>query len=150
VLFYFYLGKMLRHLDPSQAVPTRVRSALDTMVEGLLVADAKEQIVLANQAFAATVGKTPEEVIGLHASDFKWLSSDGSPLQKESSPWLKALREKTLQKNARVSLLDGGSKRRAFMVNCSPIFVGRGETGGVLISLDDVTELEEKEIELRQ
>jgi len=63
-MFYFYLGKMLRQLDPSQAIPSRVRSALDTMVEGLLVVDAREYIVLANQAFASTIGKTPEELIG--------------------------------------------------------------------------------------
>ena len=150
LLFYFYLGKMLRHLDPSQAVPARVRSALDTMVEGLLVIDANEHIVLANQAFAATVGKTADDLIGLRASDFKWSSGDGSPLDKESCPWLKALGEKTLQKNAMVSLRDNASKRRTFMVNCSPIFVGKGQTGGVLISLDDVTQLEEKEVELRQ
>ena len=50
--FYLYLGKMLKQLDPSQAVPERVRSALDTMAEGLLVLDNKEQIMLANRAFA--------------------------------------------------------------------------------------------------
>lgn len=149
-LFYFYLGKMLRQLDPSQAIPTRVRSALDTMVEGLLVIDAHEHIVLANQAFASTMGKTPEELIGLSAGDFKWLAGDGSPLAQESAPWLKALREKALQKNVMISLHDSETKRRAFIVNCSPIFVSKGQTGGVLISLDDVTELEEKEIELRQ
>ncbi|MBI2227662.1 MAG: response regulator [Deltaproteobacteria bacterium] len=149
-LFYFYLGKMLRQLDPSQAMPSRVRSALDTMVEGLLLIDANERVVLANQAFASTVGKAPEELIGLSAADFKWLTGDGAPLAQESAPWLKALREKALQKNVMVSLHDSESKRRAFIVNCSPIFVAKGQTGGVLISLDDVTELEEKEIELRQ
>jgi hypothetical protein len=29
-----YLGKMLQNLDPSQAVPRRVRTALDTLAEG--------------------------------------------------------------------------------------------------------------------
>ena len=33
--FYVYLRRMLRHLDPSQAVPAHVRSALDTLAEGL-------------------------------------------------------------------------------------------------------------------
>ena len=150
VLFYAYLGKMLRHLDPSQAIPSRVRSALDTMVEGLLVVDAKEQIVMANQAFASTVGKTPEDLIGLRASDFKWSTGAGSALDKKSCPWLKALRDKTLQKNVMVSLQDKDSKRRVFMVNCSPIFVSKDKTGGVLISLDDVTQLEEQEVALRQ
>ena len=36
VIFYMYLGKMLKHLDPSRAIPPRVRSALDTMAEGLV------------------------------------------------------------------------------------------------------------------
>jgi len=141
---------MLRHLDPSQAIPTRVRTALDTMVEGLLVIDAKENIVLANQAFAATVGKTPEEIIGLHPSDFKWSAADGVRPDKDLFPWQRALRDKSLQRDAMISLLDSAAKKRTFMVNCSPIFVGKGETGGALISLDDVTQLEEKEIELRQ
>ena len=149
-LFYFYLGKMLRQLDPSQAIPSRVRSALDTMVEGLLVIDANERIVLANQAFASIVGKTPEELIGSSAGELKWLAADGSPLAPASAPWLKALHEKALQRNTMVALHDSVMKRRAFIVNCSPIFVSKGHTGGVLISLDDVTELEEKEIELRQ
>lgn len=50
-IFRFYLGRMLKHLDPSQAIPSRVRSALDTMAEGLLVVDKKQQVVLANSAF---------------------------------------------------------------------------------------------------
>ena len=35
-LFYLYLGKMLNQLNPSTAVPGRVRSALDTIAESLL------------------------------------------------------------------------------------------------------------------
>jgi len=52
IVFYFYLGRVLRQLDPSRAVPARVRAAFDTMAEGLLVIDLKGYIVLANQAFA--------------------------------------------------------------------------------------------------
>ena len=37
LLFYLYLGKMLKALNPSQAVPGRVRSALDTLAEALLL-----------------------------------------------------------------------------------------------------------------
>ena len=35
------------------------------------------------------------------------------------------------------------------MTNCSPILSGSGKPAGVLISFDDVTELEQKELELR-
>lgn len=66
--FYFYLGRVLKHLDPSRAIPGRVRAALDTLTEGLLVVDRKQNIVLANEAFATFVGRTPESLIGTQAS----------------------------------------------------------------------------------
>ena len=91
--FYMYLGRMLRHLDVSHAVPARVRSALDTLAEGLLVIDKKQNIVLANQAFATLTGATPETLSARQVSELGWLGPDGSPLPKEKSPWAAALRE---------------------------------------------------------
>ena len=41
-------------------------------------------------------------------------------------------------------------QKRTFMVNCSPVLLPGGKVGGVLVSFDDVTLLEEKEIELRR
>ena len=127
VLFYVYLTKMLRHLDPSQAIPERVRSALDTMVEGLLVIDLNGHIVLANQAFASVVDKTPDELIGFHASDFPWSTSNGSQLAKDAYPWIKALQEGTPQRNGMVYLRDSEAQRRTFMVNCSPVLGSEGK-----------------------
>jgi PAS domain-containing protein len=80
VMFYFYLAKMLRHLDPSQAVPARVRSALDTIVEGLLIIDLKGRVMLANQAFANVVNEPPDALIGRYVADFAWSLNDGSAL----------------------------------------------------------------------
>jgi CheY-like chemotaxis protein/nitrogen-specific signal transduction histidine kinase/HPt (histidine-containing phosphotransfer) domain-containing protein len=39
---------------------------------------------------------------------------------------------------------------RTFMANCSPVLGSNGKPGGVLVSLDDVTQLQQNEIELRQ
>ena len=64
IVFALYLGRMLRHLDPSQAIPARVRSALDTLTEGLMVLDAKCQTVLANQSLAAIIGEDPDALLG--------------------------------------------------------------------------------------
>jgi PAS domain S-box-containing protein len=150
VLFYVYLSKMLRHLDPSQAIPGRVRSALDTIVEGLLVIDRHGHIVLANQAFAAIAGKTPDDLIGVRVADFAWSSNDGVRLDTDAFPWGKALQEGTHQKNNMICLHDSTSKRRTFIVNCSPVLGSGGKAGGVLMSFDDVTQLEEKEVELRK
>ncbi len=149
IIFYFYLGKMLRHLDPSQAVPTRVRAALDTMVEGLLVVDGAGHIVLANLAFAEVIGKPPDDLLGAQACDFAWSTAEEASPADGSYPWNRALSEGTPQRNDMIYLTDSESKRRSFIVNCSPILGSGGKQGGVLISFDDVTLLEEKEIELR-
>ena len=147
VAFYFYLGRVLRQLDPSAAVPTRVRAALDTLAEGLLIIDRRQNIVLANSAFAATVGVEPEQLVGRRARDLRWLGPDGKAVERERFPWAQALREGTLQHNALLHLVGGDGAKRTFLANCAPVFGGT-KVGGVLISLDDVTQLEENKVEL--
>jgi len=148
--FYMYLGRMLRHLDVSHAVPARVRSALDTLAEGLLVIDKKQNIVLANQAFATLTGATPETLTARQVSELGWFGPDGAPLPKEKSPWAAALREGALQRNSTLHFTDHAGKLRTFSANCSPVMGPDGKAGGVLISLDDVTELEQNKAELAQ
>jgi len=65
ISFYFYLGKMLKALNPSQAVPGRVRSALDTLAEALMVVDGKTNVVLANKALQNITGETAEALLGM-------------------------------------------------------------------------------------
>jgi PAS domain S-box-containing protein len=130
-------------------VPARVRAALDTMAEGLLVIDMKGYVMLANQAFAELLGKKSEELATRLVSSFAWQTGDGAPMPESEHPWTHALREAKPARNARVCLEDRHGKRRSFQVNCSPVLGAGGKPGGALISLDDVTELQEKEIELR-
>jgi PAS domain S-box-containing protein len=146
-LFFLYLRKMLRHLDPSQAVPPHVRSALDTLAEGLLVIDTKQSVVLANQAFAALVGHTPEELLGRNASSLDWVRPEDS-LEEDAFPWERALADGQLQRNDMILFRDREGMLRTFLVNCSPVLGSGGEYGGVLISLDDVTQLEEHKVQL--
>jgi PAS domain S-box-containing protein len=149
-LFYFYLARALKHLDPSQAVPTRVRTALDTMVEGLLVLDLDGHIVLANQAFADFVHETTEALMGREVSAFSWTGFDGSLLEPIDYPWAVALRKGEQTRNALACLEDRETgEQRYFIVNCSPIVITEGKHGGVLISLEDITQLQHKEEELR-
>ena len=146
--FYFYLGKMLKHLDPSQAIPGRVRSALDTMAEGLLVLDNQEQIVLANRAFGNLMQKTADELLGVRISALPWTDADGKPLAEDERPWRRALHKGQPEVNQRIRLTLSDESRLTFMINCSPVLGSGGSHAGVLVSFDDVTQLEEQEIEL--
>ena len=83
-----------RHCNTSilrKSCPGRVRSALDTLAEGLLVLDDKYRIMLANQSLAEIVGEPPERLIGRRASELPWVSaSAGDQLEY---PWETAMRD---------------------------------------------------------
>jgi signal transduction histidine kinase/CheY-like chemotaxis protein/HPt (histidine-containing phosphotransfer) domain-containing protein len=150
VIFYFYLGKVLRQLDPSQAIPGRVRTALDTMAEGLLILDKKEQVVLANKAFADMFDKDATDLLGLKASEFPWRDKEGHVIPLAERPWIRALAQGTIQKNDMLWLQLSEEVVKTFKVNCSPV-LGEGQKyAGVLVSFDDVSLLEKKEVELRK
>ena len=148
--YYVYLGKVLRHLDPSKAIPGRVRSALDTLAGGLLVLDHKEQIVLANKSFAGLVGKASEDLLGYRAGDLPWMDTEGNKVDKSDRPWVQALLYGEAQTNRIMRLRHPDQGWLTFSVNSSPVLGAGGKYAGVLVSFDDITQLEKKELELRQ
>jgi len=149
MVFYIYLGKMLKQLDPSQAIPDRVRSALDTMAEGLLVIDAKQNVVLANESFVSLVGESAEALLGRQISRFPWCDRDDESIDSDNTPWSHTLEDGFVRTSEMIRLKQDETTSKTFMTNCSPVLNGSGKTSGVLISFDDITELEQKEVELR-
>lgn len=146
-MFYFYLGKMLKELNPSTAVPARVRSALDTIAESLLVLDSRSNVVLANAAFAELNGKPADDLLGISASSLPWKQEDEA---NPTFPWQEAFATGEPTRMNMVGYTDKTGEERKFIVNCSPVMGAKGKVGGVLISMDDVTLLEEKELLLRE
>ncbi len=149
VSFYVYLSRVLRHLDPSQAIPGRVRSALDALTEGLLVVDPGRNVVLANEALTRLLGKSNEEMMGTPVGEIAWLDEAGAPLAASAAPWDVALNDGTVQRNRNLKLRDTAGMERTFVVKCSPVPSAGGKASGVLISLEDITLLEQSRIELR-
>ena len=149
-VYFFYLRGMLEHFDPSQVVPDRVRSALDTLSEGLFVLDNHERIVMANEAFARTVRQSPEQLLGRRASDLPWFLPDHEQGQLVY-PWALALSEGKPQTGVVLGLESAdGEQRKLFRVNSSPIFSDDGQQRGALASFDDVTLIERNRAELRE
>jgi PAS domain S-box-containing protein len=146
--FMLYMRKMLQHLDPSKSVPKRVRSALDNLVSGLFVLDLDDRIVLANEAFAHRVGLTTEELVAREASKLPWITPDTAATAE--FPWTHVIKTNTVQSNVMMRLRCGDGVTRSFLVNCSPVIGQSGSTRGVLVSLEDITQLEQKEAELRE
>ncbi len=143
VLFQLYLKKMLAHLDPSKSVPKRVRQALDTMAEGLLVLDRQYRIVLPNQPFASWIGVDADRLLGKKADELGWKLD--SPQQ---TPWHKALTTESVVAGEMMELSLSGHPPKTLNTNASPVLGQQGKIRGVLVSFDDVTQLEETKRDL--
>jgi len=146
LIYGFYLQKILVQLDPSRAVPQRVRAALDSLAEGLLVMDVNHRIVLANQSFANWAGRKPEKLVGILAARLKW-SHD---CEAGAYPWEQALRLETPQAGVMMEIAAADGTVRTLMANASPVLGHNGKYRGVLVSFDDVTLLEETKKDLLQ
>ena len=54
--YFFFMKRTLTHLDPRSVIPDKVKSTLDLLAEGVVLTDTKDNIVLANLAFADKLG----------------------------------------------------------------------------------------------
>jgi len=146
-LYYFFMKKTLRALDPSAVIPARVKAAFDVFEEGVLLMDEKEQIIMTNVSFADKIGKSPEDLIGFQGSELPWIGFD-SPEEREELPWVQVLSDNRSRIGISLSLKNHSGEILKFVINASPILDGKGEQRGVLVTCDDVTELEEKNLML--
>jgi diguanylate cyclase (GGDEF)-like protein len=149
LFYYLYLRRALQYLDPSSAVPERVRAAFDTLTEGLLVLDTNGRVVLANQVFRRLIPKDAGSINGKHASDLKWLTETLGP-DRINHPWSRALTENTSVEEEAFSIdVAGFEERRRYVLKANPITDGTGAKRGCLVTFDDVTRLHEINTMLR-
>jgi diguanylate cyclase (GGDEF)-like protein/PAS domain S-box-containing protein len=140
--YFLYMKRTLRQLDPSSVVPMRVKAAFDVMTGGVVFLDNGERVVLANRAFGSVVGKDPNELVGKRLDEFSWTSVPPAP-PLTTLPWKTAREEKCVEMDFPVMLPDPEGKFLKFRVHCTPILNDQEQVQGVLVSLDDVTKLEE-------
>ena len=141
---WLVLSRSLRYLNPSNVVPSRVRSALDTLAEGLVLLDGNGEVAHANESFRTIASSQGSEILGRKLNDFGWKLEDGSGLM----PWEKCLEteERVARQILVLELPDSSLKK--FAVSATPIYNSEKKVRGVLSSFDDVTELENKNAEL--
>ena len=157
VAFAYYLGKVLKQLDPSSAVPRRVEEALNTLAEGLILTDKKGRIRLANEAFSNWVGRDARKLVGSDPETLPWSRGTAGGTTtwdnvanggKIVMPWDKALKGKKMVTGTLLRLPNKDGKMMTLVANCSPIIGAKGEYAGVLTSFEDVTDLERHKVDL--
>jgi diguanylate cyclase (GGDEF)-like protein/PAS domain S-box-containing protein len=147
--FLFFIMRTLRQLDPSAVIPARVNAAFDTLAEGVLILDEKENIVLANSSFAETLGRTPASLIGLKASGLDWQYNTGDN-QNLPHPWTLALESLESVTGETLLLTTPFKEIRTLVVNCAPILDNKGWQRGVITTFDDVTEVQQHNVLLQE
>jgi diguanylate cyclase (GGDEF)-like protein/PAS domain S-box-containing protein len=148
ILYYWFMHRVLEHLDPTKAIPDRVRKALDTLAEGVMVLDNKGRIVLANRSFRELAGDDDRKLLARDASELPWLQAS---LGEDATqhPWARAMAEGTPVTGdlLEVPQEDGLSRKAA--ISAAPILDGQGNLRGCLVSFNDVTALDRANGELR-
>lgn len=145
--FRWFLTMVLKNLDPGQAVPRRVREALDILSEGLMIVGLNNRVLLANRAMEVMTGHEENKLVGVKAGELKFSFVESA--EGDLSPWELALAENRSVSNVMMELPTSGGESRIFRVNCSPLVGNDNENRGVMVTFDDVTTLEKNKIELR-
>ena len=163
ILYMIYLGAMLSQLNPSKTVPRRVRSALDNLTEGLLVLDRSGSVVLANKVFGYStgtdsldlVGKKPDLILdwrdasGDKVASYPWtVSAESGEHVMDSILTLRVdvdpseLKQLADEEEVDTTIGPDGKRCLTFKVNCAPVMAESNKGNGVLVSFENVTELE--------
>jgi PAS domain-containing protein len=147
--YFLFMKRTFRQLDPSGVIPTRVKTALDGLTEGVVMIDTKDVIVLANNAFCRAVGESVTSLIGSDLGTLSWKSADKTSTLS-IYPWTEAMVDKQPQTNRPLLLSYPDSEPRKFVVNTVPIMDDASALQGALVSFYDVTDLDRSNSSLRE
>jgi diguanylate cyclase (GGDEF)-like protein len=148
--YWIFLKRALQELDPSSVIPERVRVALDTLSEGLIIVNQDNAIVFSNLAFADKAGMTPNDLVGKPCQSLPW-DLELANCNEGELPWDEVLLGNDMISSdvATIGLSAGLDKQYKFVLNASPILSAEGDVRGALITFDDVTEMERQNVELQ-
>ena len=145
--YWFFMKRTLRHLDPSSVIPKRVKAALDNLEEGVVILDNQDRIILANAAFVRQTGKETSSLLGNKLNNLTWLTTEDEA--ETEHPWVLARTENCPQNGFPRALAHSEEEEfRKFLINSSPIADDHGHVNGVLVSFNDVTELDQANTQL--
>jgi diguanylate cyclase (GGDEF)-like protein/PAS domain S-box-containing protein/putative nucleotidyltransferase with HDIG domain len=143
VSFVVFLFRTLSVLDPNSAVPKRVRNTLDTIVGGVVVLDGSGRIMLVNESFAKAAGRLATKMIGTRLESLPW-----QRINQSIFPWDLVFKNRERATGYKLFLQDASGNEKCFVSNATPIFDAKEKLAGVLLSFEDITEMESQRVKL--
>lgn len=147
-VFLAFMLRTLRQLDPSSVIPERVNAAFDTLAEGVMIVDENEHILLANKAFQEKIMRDENSLVGFKASELKWKSISAQKSGKEY-PWKQVINTGKSCIGAQLIYKIANDHEIKFAMNASPILDAKDVLQGVLVTVDDISQLEQHNYDLK-
>jgi diguanylate cyclase (GGDEF)-like protein/PAS domain S-box-containing protein len=147
-IFLVFILKILRELDPSSVIPDRVNTAFDTLTEAIVIIDNNENILMTNKSFNDAVEWPSARLTGRKISTLKWKSLEKNKLTSKF-PWSETLKTNKNTSAIQLAMQSTKGNTKKFSVNVASIIGDTGKAQGALISLSDITKIEERNRELR-
>ncbi len=148
ISYMLFLKRVVHELNTDNIIPDRVRRALDSLTESLLIVDHAGYIVFSNSAFSQMTGLTADEAIGTNTSECNW-QLESVEAEAQQLPWESVLAGGTdVLQGELIQLKTKHNKTVHLTVNASPIMSPDEKIQGALITFDDVSEIEAKNEEL--
>ena len=144
--FYLYIRRALQYLDPTSAIPDRVRTAFDTLNEGVAVIDRDGRIMLSNKAFRLLHPQASQDLTGKALAEQAWLIGHNTA---QSLPWVKAMETNNPVSGHPISITQPDLSVSRLIVNAAPVQDGRGQLRGCMVSFHDETELHHANEQMR-
>lgn len=145
------MRRTLRQLDPSEVIPPRVKDALDSLTDSVVLVDRSGSIVLANEAFCRLSQQSLSSILGRPLSQSRWEPDpDGPSSTTLVYPWERAIEFKTLQQGMRVGFRGPDDAFHMLSVTSMPILEEGDAVRGILVSFHDVTDVDQAKAQLRE
>jgi signal transduction histidine kinase/ActR/RegA family two-component response regulator/HPt (histidine-containing phosphotransfer) domain-containing protein len=96
------------------------------------------------------LGVDEARLVGRSPNQFAWSDASGAELDHAALPWAVALASRRLQRDVHLHVRSANGTHFALRANCSPLGTDNGNVQAVVISFQDVTELEQRGAALRE
>ena len=143
------LGEQAR--DEKHRTSDQLRAVLDSVSDGVLVVDAKDEIVFANPAVQDLMGwhESPQGMVDSYFSELEVTDHAGRAAAREDWPLARALRGETVKEvELRVRRRDAGTSYIG-LFSATPVFDRDGKVILAVVTTRDITERERAEHALR-
>lgn len=140
-ILYLYMRRALQYLDPTSAVPERVRQAFDNLSAAIVILDREGRIMMTNSIFAGLHPDAAGNLVGKRIVEQAWLCEAIG--QGSGYPWDKAMKLNAAERNVGFVIRppDTGGEIVHLNLQATPIAEPGGAVRGCLISIDNVTQM---------